>query len=106
MAAISLIALLAAPAFLPQDADQDGLSDVHEIHKYGSDPSKRDSDGDGVPDGDWLERREYAYTVRSVVQVMRPVTWESLNDDYQDARVLDETDAYVELEVILSLIHI
>ena len=82
------------------DRDGDGLSDFHEIHKYRTDPGKADSDGDGVPDGDWRERREYQYTVRTVVQVMRPVTIEYLCDDYQDARVLDETDAYVELEVI------
>ena len=82
------------------DQDGDGLSDFHEIHKYLTDPTKKDSDGDGTPDGDWRERREYQYTIRSVVQVMRPVTIKYLNDDYQDARILDETDQYVELEVI------
>lgn len=46
------------------DRDGDGLSDFHETHKYGTDPAKADSDGDGVPDGDWLERREYEYTVQ------------------------------------------
>ncbi len=82
------------------DTDGDGLTDFQEKHKYFTDPSKRDSDGDGIPDGHWLERREYQYTIRSVVQVMRPVTIKYLNDDYQDARILDETDQYVELEVI------
>lgn len=82
------------------DRDRDGLSDFHEVHKYRTDPDKADSDGDGVPDGDWRERREYQYTIRTVVQVMRPVTPEFLSDDYQDARVLDETADYVELEVI------
>lgn len=82
------------------DTDQDGLSDFHETYKYLTDPRNPDSDGDGTPDGDWLERREYQYTIRSIVQVMRPVTPEYLNDDYQDARVLDETDSYFELEVI------
>ncbi|MEZ5962790.1 MAG: transglutaminase domain-containing protein [Planctomycetota bacterium] len=82
------------------DSDGDGLSDFHEVHKYLTDPHARDSDGDGVLDGDWRERREYAYTVRSVLQVMRPVTPEFLCDDYQDARVLDETPEYVELEVV------
>lgn len=81
------------------DQDQDGLSDFHERHKYLTDPTKPDTDGDGIPDGDWKERREYQYTIRSVVHVMRPVTIEYLNDDYQDARVLDETEQYVELEV-------
>ena len=83
-----------------RDSDKDGLSDFHEKYKYFTDPNKADSDNDGRPDGDWLERREYQYTIRSVVQVMRPVTIEYLNDDYQDARILDETDDFVELEVI------
>jgi hypothetical protein len=101
-----LIALLAAnPATLfaqnrDVDTDKDGLSDFHETFKHLTDPRNPDSDGDGTPDGDWLERREYQYTIRSIVQVLRPVTPEYLNDDYQDARVLDETDRYVELEVI------
>jgi hypothetical protein len=82
------------------DADGDGLSDFHEIHKHLTDPKRADSDGDGVGDADWRERREFQYTVRSVVQVMRPVTVEYLIDDYQDVRVLDETTEYVELEVI------
>ena len=85
-----------------QDIDSDGdrLSNFHETYKYFTDPADKDSDGDGTDDGDWLERREYQYTVRSVVQVMKPVTIEFLNDDYQDARQLDETESYVELEVI------
>jgi len=82
------------------DTDGDGLSDYHESHKYMTDPLVSDSDNDGLPDGDWLERREFQYTVRSVVQVMKPVTIDFLNDHYQDARVLDETSEFVELEVI------
>ena len=35
-----------------------GLSDFQEIHKYRTDPAKVDSDGDGVLDGEWRERRE------------------------------------------------
>ena len=60
--------VLAAP-LLAQDPDRDGdgLSDFHEQHKYLTDPDAVDSDGDGTPDGDWFERREYTYTVRSVV---------------------------------------
>ncbi len=82
------------------DSDRDGLSDFVEIHKYRTDPAKVDSDEDGVPDGDWHERREFTYTVRSVVKVLRPCNATFLNDDYQDIRVLRETDEYVELEVI------
>src|SRR5688572_9029121 len=93
----ALVVALPLPAQEP-DRDRDGLSDFHEVHKYRTDPGKADSDADGVPDGDWRERREFQYTVRSVVQVMRPVTSEWLNDDYQDVRVLDETATHVELE--------
>ncbi len=94
------VMLLYAPTTDP-DADGDGLSDFHERHKYFTDPATADSDGDGVGDGDWNERRENAYTVRAIVQVLRPVTPDVMCDDYQDARILDETDEYVELEVIL-----
>lgn len=99
LAAFVLLPLIVAAQSDP-DRDRDGLSDFQEVHKYRTDPDKADSDGDGVPDGDWLERREYQYTVRTIVQVMRPVTIVYLCDDHQDARVLDETDSYVELEVV------
>ena len=82
------------------DGDGDGLSDFHERHKYFTDPAAVDSDRDGLPDGDWAERREYAYTVRSIVQVAPPVTTDVLCDDYQDARILERAGEYVELEVI------
>ena len=82
------------------DSDQDGLPNFQETHKYFTNPESADSDGDGVRDNDWHERREYAYTVRSVVKVMRPCDPSAANDDYQDARVLSETDHYVELEVV------
>jgi hypothetical protein len=82
------------------DSDRDGLSDFQEINKYFTNPLAADSDGDGATDNDWHERREYTYTIRSVVKVMRPCDVSVANDDYQDARVLSESDAYVELEVI------
>jgi hypothetical protein len=82
------------------DTDGDGLSDFQEIHKYFTDPTKFSTAGDGVSDGDWPRRREFTYTVRSVIKVMEPVNVDCLNDDYQDARVLARNDNYVELEVI------
>jgi hypothetical protein len=92
--------VVGTPGQRDPDRDVDGLSDFAEVHKYRTDPAKADTDGDGIADGDWRERREYQYTIRTVVQVMRPVTIEFLNDDHQDARILDETPTYVELEVI------
>ncbi|MHC4643260.1 MAG: M61 family metallopeptidase, partial [Planctomycetota bacterium] len=82
------------------DRDGDGLSDFQEIHKYLTDPAKKDTDGDGVPDGDWNERREYTYSVRSILRFMPPFDKAALNDDFQDARVLKERADYIELEVI------
>jgi len=82
------------------DSDGDGLSDFWEIHKYFTDPAKKDTDDDGVPDGDWNERREYTYSVRSILRLMQPFDKNALNDDFQDARVMEKTDDYIELEVI------
>jgi beta-lactamase regulating signal transducer with metallopeptidase domain len=82
------------------DSDGDGLSDYDEIHKYLTDPAKKDSDGDGIPDGDWNERREYTYSVRTVLRYMPPFHEEGLNDDFQDGRVLKQTNEYIEIEVI------
>jgi hypothetical protein len=83
-----------------RDSDGDGLSDYQEIHKYLSDPNKFSTAGDGVSDGDWQRRREFTYTIRSMVKVMRPVNLQCLNDDYQDVKVLFDLDKLVELEVV------
>jgi len=82
------------------DSDGDGLSDFQEIHKYLTDPSQKDSDNDGVPDGDWNERREYTYTIRTILQYLPPYNDAVLNDDFQDARVLEKADECIEVEVI------
>src|SRR6266853_5934882 len=82
------------------DTDGDGLSDFQEIHKYFTDPNKLSTAGDGVSDGDWDRRREFAYTIRSVIKVMDPVNVDCLNDDYQDARLLGHRYNYVELEIV------
>lgn len=93
-----LCALLAAQ---DPDTDRDGLSDFHEVHKHRTDPRKADSDGDGVPDGDANERREFTYTVRAVLHVMPPFDRAGANDDWQDARVVAERPDHLEVEFIL-----
>ena len=72
------------------DSDGDGLSDYQEVHKYRTDPGRRDTAGKGIPDGDWKQRREFTYSVRAVIRVMPPYNLEALNDDYQDVRVVAE----------------
>jgi len=95
---LPILVLAASTAAGDLDSDGDGLSDFAERHKYGTDPTRADSDGDGTPDGDWSERREYAYSVRLVVRVLRPA--EAVCDDHQDARVIEQGPRHVTLEVI------
>jgi len=83
------------------DADRDGLSDFQELHKYFTDPKKADTDGDGVSDGDWDERREFSYSVRAVMHVMAPFDVAAMNDDYQDVRVLALEPDLIEFEVVV-----
>lgn len=83
------------------DSDGDGLSDFHEVHKYRTDPNKKDTAGNGTPDGDWQQRREFTYSVRAVIRVMPPYNLDALNDDYQDVRVRKETKEFVELETVV-----
>ncbi len=83
------------------DSDGDRLSDFQEIHKYRTDPGKKDSAGTGTPDGDWAQRREFNYSVRAVIRVMPPYNLAALNDDYQDVRVIAETKDYAEIEVVV-----
>src|SRR5688572_7953462 len=83
------------------DGDRDGLSDFQELHKYFTDPKKADSDGDGVPDGDREERREFSYSVRAVMHVMAPFDVDSMTDDYQDVRVLERRPDLLEFEVVI-----
>jgi RNA polymerase sigma factor (sigma-70 family) len=83
------------------DTDGDGLSDFQEVHKYRTDPNRKDSAGDGVSDGDWQRRRGFTYSVRAVIRVMPPYNLRALNDDYQDVRVRKETKDFAELEVVV-----
>ena len=72
------------------DTDSDGLSDYDEYCKYRTDPVKKDSDGDGKPDGDWQERREYAYSIRAICEIRSPSSLDLINDLYQDARPVEK----------------
>ncbi len=74
--------------------------DFQARHKYFTDPRKKPTTGKEVADGDWNERRQSTYSIRSVIRVMPPFNLRALNDDYQDVRVRKETKEFVELEVI------
>src|SRR5215813_1991178 len=81
------------------DTDGDGLSDYAELHKYFTDPRKANSAGSTKPDGDWKQRKEFTYTITSVLEIAKPFNPADMNDEYQDARVLfeDENSAIVEV---------
>lgn len=71
------------------DTDGDSLSDYEEYCKYRTDPTKKDSDGDGTPDGDWEERREWTYTIRALYEIRPPNDMKLMADLYQDMRRVD-----------------
>ena len=86
------------------DSDKDGLTDYEEYCKYQTDPTLVDSDGDGRPDTDWDERREYAYTIRAVLELKPPWNLEAMNDLFQDARLMENTvrkGTYTKVEVVI-----
>lgn len=83
------------------DIDGDGLSDYEEIHKYLTEPNNPDTDGDGIPDGDWEERREYSYSIKVVRELDKPFNSASLWDTFQDIRVIEETKNKLVYEAIL-----
>ena len=70
------------------DTDADGLADYDEYCKYRTDATKEDSDGDGKIDSDWHERREYTYTIRAICEINDPVDLESMNDLFQDVKII------------------
>jgi hypothetical protein len=84
------------------DTDQDGLSDYDEVKKYLTSPLTRDSDGDGISDSDWNERREYTRTFTAVIDLRRPYSLEDMNDFYQDARLISViSDEVCRFEIVL-----
>ena len=84
------------------DTDVDELSDYMEIVKYRTDPLDADSDGDGITDSDWHERREFTYTFDIELKLRHPFDVSSMNDLYQDARFVREvSNGYVVVNVIL-----
>ena len=84
------------------DTDADGLTDYEEYCKYRTNPTLADSDGDGTPDSDWNERREYTYSIRAVLELKPPWNLKSMNDLFQDARLMENTSSkYQKVEVII-----
>src|SRR5438552_1572898 len=96
-----VVALLAAAqTAVAPDSDGDGLSDYAEVHKYFSDPHKANTAAAAKPDGDWDQRKEFTYTITSVLQLAKPFNVADMNDNYQDARVISEDADSATVEVV------
>lgn len=95
-----LLALRGISSAAEPDTDGDGLSDYAEVHKYCTDPHRANSAGTSKPDGDWDQRKEFTYTITSVLRLAKPYRLADMNDDYQDARVLAEDADSVTVEVV------
>lgn len=87
------------PTAADPDTDGDGLSDYAEAHKYFTDPHKAITAG-AKPDGDWDKRKEFTYTITSVMQFAKPYNPADMTDDYQDARVLSEDADSITVEIV------
>ena len=84
------------------DTDLDGLTDYEEYCKYRTNPTSPDSDGDGTPDADWNERREYTYSIRAILELKPPWNLKAMNDLFQDARLMESPDSnFQKVEVII-----
>jgi hypothetical protein len=82
-----------------RDSDGDGLSDYQERCKYLSNPSARSSAKTRVSDGDWNERKQFTYSITSVLRVLPPVRLSDMNDQYQDARLIRKDGDVYTIEV-------
>lgn len=84
------------------DYDKDGLLDYDEIYRNFTDPNLADTDGDGRLDGDWEERQEYTYTIALDARLIEPYDLDFMASHlYQDIQVIEETDDYVDLKILL-----
>ena len=81
------------------DTDGDGLSNFQEVHKYFTDPHKKDTAGKGTSDGEANQRKEFTYTITSTMKILKPCRPADMNDDYQDVRVLAEDKDSYTLEI-------
>lgn len=71
------------------DTDGDGLTDFAELHKYLTNPR--------VPDAS--ERYAHSYSIVDTIEIVKPIDLVAMNDDYQDARLVSETEHTAVLEV-------
>ena len=84
------------------DWDKDGMPDWYEIYRNFTDPSNPDTDGDGILDGDWHERREYTYTVEVQGRLLKPYQLDILeNHVQQDIKIIQETDDYIDVVILI-----
>jgi hypothetical protein len=84
-----------------KDTDGDGLADFMEFHKYGTDPFRARTGAGPLADGDWGQRRQFTYSIAVTLELARPFNLNDMNDDYQDARILSESEHGATVELVL-----
>lgn len=99
----SLVSTLMPASDAYKDSDGDGLSDIEERNKYFTDPNNPDTDGDGIPDGNWAERREYAYTVEERLTISKPYDIKAMNDYYQDVRIVKDNGGSLTIDAVFYI---
>ena len=81
------------------DAPNDGLSGYARVHKYSIDPqSAIPSGAPGLNSQD--QRKEFTYTITSVMRIAKPFNLADMTDDYQDARLISEDQDSATIEFV------
>ena len=82
-----------------RDDANDKLTEYVKVHKYSIDPQHVNAPGTlGVNGVD--ERKEFTYTITTVMRIAKPFNLADMTDDYQDARLISEDQDSATIEFV------
>lgn len=76
----------------------DKLTEYAKAHKYSIDPQRVNAAKPGVSSED--QRKEFTYTITSVMRIGKPFNLADMTDDYQDARLISEDQDSATIEFV------